>query len=100
MDTYKLLFGLLCAEQELRPQRQAPTPDPVDGRTVPEWVLLERRAMLGKVNELRASVGLGPIDETTLVKKAEWLACGHCDYSTKYSLYAAALADETTGAVV
>jgi len=65
--------------------------DPVDGLSVPAWVLAERRALLSKVNELRAAAGHPLIDETTLVKKAEWQAAGHSDYTTKYALYASEL---------
>ena len=88
---YQTLLDLLCAEQALRAKRGTCEHDPVDGLSVPAWVLAERRALLSKVNELRAAAGHPLIDETTLVKKAEWQAAGHSDYTTKYALYASEL---------
>jgi hypothetical protein len=93
MSPRKIIYDLLCAEQALRPSRTGFERDPVDGMSVPAWVLAERRAVLTKVNELRATNGWAAVDEATLVKKAEWMASGHSDYTTKYSLYAASLAE-------
>lgn len=95
MNPRKIIFDLLCAEQAIRSTRTGYERDPIDKLLVPSWVLAERRAVLAKVNEIRSCNGLAPIDEETLVKKAEWQASGHCDYTTKYALYAAELAERT-----
>lgn len=95
MNARRLLFELLSREQQLRFSRTSFERDTIDNLTVPTWVLAERRAMLGMVNKLRSNSGLGPIDEVTLVRLAESEAVGHCDYSTKYALYASELVGRT-----
>lgn len=91
MKPKDLILSVLGDEQKKRSERPGSVIDPVDGFPVPEWVILERNAVLAAVNGIRGDAKLAPIDSTTLVKKAERLACGHCDYTLKYALYAAEL---------
>lgn len=91
MKPKDLILSVLCVEQKKRSTRNGFVIDPVDGFSVPEWVIWEREAVLAAVNEIRVNAKLSPIDSVTLVKKAEWEASGHCDYTSKYALYAAEL---------
>lgn len=88
-DRFKLL---LQKEQEFRSMRNSLVRDDADGCYACEWALEERRAVLAEVNAIRAERGKQPIDERTLLRKAERQASGHCDYTSKYALYAAELA--------
>jgi len=83
---------VLVKEQQLRSQRNGYVIDHADNCQTFEWVLAERRAVLAEVNAIRAERGKSPIDERTLLHKAEWLASGHVDFTSKYALYAAELA--------
>ncbi len=91
MNAYDAIFKALCDAQAQRSARSETVNDPVDGYSVPAWVLFERTAVLDTVNTLRAALGHPPIDDQTLVRKAERQAAGHVDYSTKFACYAADL---------
>ena len=55
-----------------------------------EWVIHERRVMLGVTNRLRAGRGLRPVEEVAIVR-AETSAMGHSDYVQKFALSCAEL---------
>ena len=74
---HKELCDLLVSEGKLRESRS-------------DWILAERQAMHQRVNDIRASRGLPPIDIAE-VERVEWSAVGHSDYSRKFSLYCAEL---------
>lgn len=84
------LRATLAAAQEARDQR----PDLVDGPDGPEceWTAYERTRMHEKVNEIRAERGLPPVPVEDILR-VERQAVGHSDYSLKFALYCAELAD-------
>lgn len=84
--------AVLVSAQAHRNDKSARVYDDVDRIETSEWVLFERRAVLAEVNAIRAERGKSPIDERTLLRKAERQATGHVDYTDKYVLYAAELA--------
>lgn len=91
---YDDLRDVLVAEQEKRNQRRG-----FIGHE-PEWVQVERLAMLDRVNLLRSRRGYGPVSLDDVTAK-ENQACGHSDYTTKYAIGCADLVveprpDETT----
>lgn len=87
------MLDILASAQGQRTQKQGWCYDPVEGREIPEWVVFERKTMLDAVNVERAIRGLSPIDVETLYHKAERRAEGHSDYSRKFALYCAWLAE-------
>ncbi|MFI0900505.1 hypothetical protein [Streptomyces sp. NPDC020983] len=83
---YDRMYAALTAAQKERPKRQAMIGDE------PEWVRYERDAMWAEVNAARAEAGLGPALLTDILR-VEQQAVGHSDYTTKYALYCAELAE-------
>lgn len=92
IDALNKIMAVLIEAQKHRKTKTECVPNEADGRSSPEWVLFDRRAVLAEVNAIRAERGKQPIDERTLLRKAEWQAEGHSDYTSKYALYAAELA--------
>jgi hypothetical protein len=83
---YERMYATLTAAQTERPQRQDMVGDE------PEWVVYERDTMWEEVNAARAERGLGPALLTDILH-AEQQAVGHSDYTTKYALHCAELAE-------
>lgn len=85
-----VLAAVLARAQQERHQR----PDLVDGPDGPEceWAASERDRMHETVNQIRAERGLPTVALDDIVR-AERMAVGHSDYSRKYALYCAELAE-------
>lgn len=79
------LLSVLTTAQRQRPKRPA-----FNIRGEPEWASFERATMLHAVNEARSRRHLPPLPEAT-IKRAENLALGHSDYSSKFALHCAEL---------
>lgn len=92
VETDRFLAILVTAQKE-RKARGGWVDDPVFSEQTLEWVLFERQAMLTAVNLRRQELGLQPITAKELVRKAETSASGHIDYSRKYALYCAEIAN-------
>lgn len=71
------LLQSLSKAQEQRRQRE-------------DWIEYERNSMFDAVTRERTLLGKGPIS-MELVERAESMACGHVDYSSKFALYCAEL---------
>jgi hypothetical protein len=76
----RLFLGRLTHEQALRPSR-----------LLVEWQLSERALMLYLVNQERGAHS-DPPATVAEIERAERLAFGHSDYSSKWALYCAQLA--------
>jgi hypothetical protein len=85
---YDRMYAALVAAQTERPARQDMVGDQ------PAWVRYERDTMWEEVNAARAENGLPPV-LLTVILRAEQLAVGHSDYTTKYALYCAEAARVT-----
>lgn len=72
-----------------RPQRQEIVPGPYGPELA--WATHERRVMHQAVNQGRLERGL-PAIELAMVERADRMAAGHVDYSSKFSLYCAEIA--------
>lgn len=85
------LRATLARAQEERDRR----PDLVDGPDGPEceWAAFERARMHETVNEIRAERGLSHVPVEDIIR-VERMAVGHSDYSLKYALYCAELAEK------
>ena len=85
-----VLRATLARAQEERPRR----PDLVDGPDGPEceWAVYERARMHETVNAIRSERGLHAVPVEDIIR-VERLAVGHSDYSLKFALYCAELAD-------
>lgn len=90
-STIDVLRATLASAQEERPQR----PDLINGPDGPEceWAVYERARMYETVNAIRAERGLAPVPVED-VTRVERLAVGHSDYSRKFALYCAELAEK------
>lgn len=86
-----VLRATLARAQEQRSQR----PDLVDGPDglECEWTVYERARMHDTVNAIRGDRGLPPLPLDAIVR-VERLAVGHSDYSLKFALYCAELAEK------
>lgn len=86
-----VLRATLSAAQAERGQR----PDLVDGPDGPEcgWAAFERARMHDTVNAIRAERGLPAVPVEDIVR-VERHAVGHSDYSLKFALYCAELAEK------
>lgn len=56
-----------------------------------DWIDAERFVMQREVNEWRLQFGLRLVD-VAAIKRAERMASGHSDYSSKFALYCAEIA--------
>ena len=70
---------ILASEMAKRPQRQAFVND------VPEWVVIERAAMLAAVQAARRARGAAEVAPES-VRRAESSAEGHFDYVKKWAI--------------
>lgn len=86
---YDRMYAALTAAQAERPKRQDLVGDE------PAWVRYERDTMWAEVNAARAEAGLPAALLGDLIR-AEQQAVGHSDYTSKYALYCAELAQETS----
>lgn len=82
---YPRMHAVLTAAQAERPKRQRWL------GTELEWARFEWDTMWAEVNAARAEVGLNPVLLTDIVY-AEQQAAGHSDYTMKFALYCAELA--------
>lgn len=57
-----------------------------------EWIAAERQVMLDIVNEVRVTAGKDPMTIGD-VQRVEQCALGHVDYTRKFALYCAELAE-------
>ena len=73
MPVYVAILAKLEAETELRP-----------GRAVEVWILAERECVMREVNRQRALLAYEPV-RITVVERAERMAVGHSDYTSKYA---------------
>jgi hypothetical protein len=89
--TTDVLRATLAATQEERDRR----PDLVEGPDGPEceWAAYERARMHETVNAIRSDRSLPPVSVDDIVR-VERLAVGHSDYSSKFALYCAELAEK------
>lgn len=55
-----------------------------------DWIFRERQAMLNAVNREREKLKKSMLTEED-IRFVEQIACGHCDYSSKFALYCAEL---------
>lgn len=85
---YDRMHATLIAAQAERPNRQAMLGDE------PEWVRYERDVMWQAVNAARSERG-EPAVLLADILRIENSACGHSDYTAKYALGCAELAEET-----
>ncbi len=94
-NSYDLIHSALVYKQaeRARPDRWELVRDSEAGFSNPLWIIDERIAVLTAVNTIRAANQKQPISYQTLYDKAERLAVGHSDFTTKYARYAAELAD-------
>jgi hypothetical protein len=84
--------GVFETAAKERKSRQEMVADPVDPAwPIFGWILFEREQMHAAVNAERARRGLSPVD-VQLVVRADRLASGHSDYSSKYPLYCTEIA--------
>lgn len=63
-----------------------------DGQWQPYWHDFEKMVMWKEVNRCRMSMGLEPV-EFHRIARAEQMASGHVDYTSKFALYCAELID-------
>lgn len=82
--THRFFYELLKMAQEERKKRGI---DGEDG-----WPAFERRTMFEAVNQHRVKKGL-PLLEIKSVTRVEGWAAGHVDYTIKFALYCAELAE-------
>lgn len=76
-DAFQRLFE---AEAAKRDERRGYDPD-----GSPEWVRMEREAMLRRINEERLLLAKAPL-EMDLFERKELTCMGHSDYSSKLAL--------------
>lgn len=81
------LLKVLEKAQEQRPQLR----DKAFIAGEPAFVHFERHQMFDAVLRFRAKLG-GPPVLLSEIKRVETMACGHFDYSSKFALYCAELA--------
>ena len=64
-----------------------------NGEPLPEWAIYEIESMFDRVNQIRRDLGLDtcPIKD---VLTADHMAAGHSDYSHKFALYCAEIAQD------
>jgi hypothetical protein len=80
------VFEKAASEREDREQLVIDPCPPWPGRAELEWVIYERSQMLAAVNSERLARGL-PVVAEVAIKRAEQMAQGHSDYSSKFALY-------------
>lgn len=83
-----LLDALRTAQQERDRRMDFVTVG--DGSQELGWVIYERERMLEAVNALRRQTNAAPVALEALVR-AETIACGHSDYTSKFAIRCADL---------
>jgi len=92
LDLRDKFLSVLKAAATQRKRRTALVSAPGGvGRSEPEWVAFERRAMAEVVDAARAARGLAAASPERL-QRAERIAVGHVDYMEKFALYCAEIA--------
>ena len=81
----------LVDAQTLRPQMNKWITNLAGKDSELEWMLYEKQVMFNLVNDYRTKNNLEPIPMED-IERVERLACGHCDYTRKFSLYCSELA--------
>ena len=91
---WRKMHEILVEAQTHRNERNGWLPDPETGRDTLDWILFERNTMFTAVNAERNRRGLEPISMRRFTI-AESVAAGHVDYTSKFALYCAEMADGT-----
>jgi hypothetical protein len=80
---YRPVFDAIRAKLNAETQKRG-------GRTVEEWILAEREAVMREVNRQRYLLAYKPVG-ISQIERAERLAVGHSDYVSKFAHAAADL---------
>jgi hypothetical protein len=93
-ELIKKMKGILTQAQTERNSRDkwVESNNPLEKHPELGWVVYERQVMFNAVNVERAANGLNPIAMKELVM-AETMTTGHSDYTSKFALYCAELAE-------